>query len=225
MLTLKVPESFVSAPSEPNLAITVGAFNINWVTKSKVTPVRNQRSCGSCWAFSAVAALESMQLIVKNVNRDYSEQQLVDCSGSYGNGGCKGGWMENAFKYIIANGIGLEKDYIYTAKDGSCKAQTKISIISSYKKVAGNCVNVINALKKNPLSVAVDANGWSSYKNGIFNNCGGDLNHGVLLVGATNTTWLIKNSWGTSWGVNGYMTIAKDGTNCRICDYASYPVI
>jgi hypothetical protein len=126
-----------------------------------VTKVKNQGQCGSCWAFSAVAALESLRFQAYKVIADFSEQQLVDCSGSYGNGGCNGGWMNNAFNYTKVMGITNESLYAYTATNGACKPLTgTLFKISNYATVSANCDAVAAAVVLRPLSVAVDASNW-----------------------------------------------------------------
>lgn len=204
---------------------------IDWTTVANVvTPVRDQGQCGACWAFSAVAALESFRFqAYGTINASYSEQQLVDCSNKYGNQGCNGGWMNSAFNYVKANGITTKRAYPYTSRTtnraGSCKIIGGSFRISGYKDVTKTCDAVAAALSYRPLSVAVDATNWSPYKSGIFSSCGNAVNHAVLLVGVTNTTWRIKNSWNTWWGESGYMRLnATAGNNaCAICSYASYP--
>ena len=110
--------------------------SVDWTTVANVvTPVKNQGGCGSCWAFSAVAAIESLRFQGYGVpGANFAEQQLVDCSGSYGNNGCKGGWMTYAFNYVIAKGIALESAYPYTAAKGACKKRIggPLFKISSY---------------------------------------------------------------------------------------------
>ena len=207
----------------------------DWSTnKNIVTAIRNQGGCGSCWAFSAVAALEGLvfkaNLVASKV--DLSEQHLISCSSTYGNSGCDGGWMNNAFSFVQATGIANESAYPHTSGNtgitGSCVPTSSNFKISAYENVPKNCDSVAAALMKRPLSVAVVAANWGSYSKGIFNNCPDPLanvDHGVLLVGVTNTTWKIKNSWGNWWGEAGFMRLnAAGGANtCRICDYASFP--
>jgi cathepsin L len=158
---------------------------------------------------------------------DLSEQQLVDCSRKYGNQGCNGGWMDSAFDYIIDNGITNSATYPYTARDQLCKTNGGSYKISGYVDIDG-CTDLLNALSARPISVAVDASNWSPYKSGIFNNCGENVNHGVLLVGATENFWKIKNSWGTSWGEQGFVRLQNAQNSldtCAICQYPSYPTV
>jgi len=153
--------------------------------------------------------------------QSFSEQQLVDCSGSYGNQACNGGLMDNAFKFVRDKGITSEAAYPYKGVKGTCTAATGSFKISGYTDVSG-CTNLANAVVGRPISVAVDATNWSPYKSGTFSNCAASLNHGVLLVGLTDAYWLVKNSWGTSWGISGYIQLAR-GNTCGICNQPSYP--
>lgn len=204
----------------------------DWSTvPNVVTVVKNQGSCGSCWAFSAVAAIESLRFqAYRTIGANFSEQQLVSCSNAYGNQGCNGGWMHFAYNYVKAVGIVNESAYPYTSDrtgvSGTCKAVRNTFKISGYKNVSKNCDSVAAAVQVRPLSVAVDASNWSPYSSGILNSCGMKVNHAVLLVGVNSTTWKIKNSWGTGWGQSGYMLL--DATNarniCNICFYANYPL-
>lgn len=196
--------------------------DIDWVAAGKVTPVKNQAQCGSCWAFSAVGAIESGLLVNGLGATNLSEQQLVDCSRSYGNQGCNGGWMDSAFQYVRDKGLTTTAAYPYTARDQACAIDGGAVKIASFVDVPG-CDNVINALSARPISVAVDASNWSPYRSGVFSNCGTAVNHGVLLVGASDSFWTIKNSWASSWGESGYIRLAR-GNTCAVCSYPSYPL-
>ena len=168
---------------------------------------------------------------------DVSEQQLVDCSTSNGNNGCNGGWMPNAYQYIISYGITTEQLYPYTQVQSSCRANGGSYKISSYQGGAmSNCSALSSLLAGRVLSVAVSAGSteWMQYTGGILNTCGpagSTINHGVTLVGAYQDNLVnyctVKNSWGTSWGEGGYIRIDRSGTGnlCLICSYGYYPVI
>jgi cathepsin L len=213
--------------------------SVDWRTKGAVTPVKNQGQCGSCWAFSTTGSVEGAWFLAGHTLVSLSEQQLVDCSRAEGNMGCNGGLMDDGFKYIIANkGITTEANYAYTAKDGVCnkaKAEAVAATISSYTDVATNNPTALqNAVAIQPVSIAVEAdqNAWQLYKTGVVTkNCGTNLDHGVLIVGydTTGTTpyWIVKNSWGTSWGMEGYIEIEiSSGPGvCGINMQPSYPVV
>lgn len=216
---------------------TTAPTSVDWRTKSAVSEVKNQGSCGSCWAFSTVGALEGVHAIKTGSLVEFSEQQLVDCSQSFGNEGCNGGLMDSAFQYVIKNGIETESDYPYTGSDDKCAAsssKTKWSI-SNFVDVPQNVSSQLKAaVALNPVSVAIEADGFwfQFYFGGIFNSsCGTNLDHGVLVVGYGSENgqnyWIVKNSWGGSWGESGYIRIADNGDGpglCGILMSASYPV-
>lgn len=172
--------------------------DIDWTTQGKVSGVKNQGQCGSCWAFSATGVMESWSLL-KGQSVSLSEQQLVDCSRPQGNQGCNGGWPSSALNYVKANGITTESAYPYAGRDQACKTQGGSFKISGYSSASG-CSGLQSEINSHPISVTVDATNWSSYRSGIFNNCRANINHAVLLVGFVGGNWKIKNSWGTGWG-------------------------
>jgi len=198
--------------------------NVDWRTSGKVSAIKDQGQCGSCWAFSTTGSLESAAAIFGTGLGDYSEQQLVDCSSSYGNMGCNGGLMDYAFEYVIAKGITAESKYPYRAVDQTCKTQGGSFKISKYTDVAsGNCNSLKTAVAQQPVAIGVDAEEWQFYSGGVFNNCGTQLDHGVLAVGYQGSSyWIVKNSWGESWGEDGYIRLSS-GNTCGICNTASYP--
>ena len=129
--------------------------------------------------------------------------------------------MTNSFKFVRDHGIVTEAEYPYVAVQGKCKIPEGTFKVSGYTEIT-NCNDLANALTKWPVSVAVDASNWSSYRSGTFSNCSTRLNHGVTLVGVSAKGWQVKNSWGTSWGESGYIWV-KEGNTCGICNMASYP--
>jgi cathepsin L len=209
--------------------------SLDWSAKGVVTPVKDQGQCGSCWAFSTTGSVESVIAIDHGVLISLSEQELVDCAGKYGNYGCNGGLMDNAFKYVMANGLLTEQQYPYTAKNGICQrgsqAASQYSKISGYKDVTHTESALGTADDTEPISIAIEADqaAFQLYSGGIIKaGCGQNLDHGVLLVGyGTDTNipyWKVKNSWGTSWGEAGYVRIERGEDLCGIANEPSYPV-
>jgi len=174
----------------------------------------------------------------KNQLLPSSEQQLVDCSGSYGNFGCDGGLMDSAFEYIIKSSKGLEGEdtYPYTARDGTCKfkpANIKTTI-DKYADVPANENALQTNIMRQPISVAIDAahSSFQFYHSGVYfeSACSSsNLDHGVLAVGygslsPTSLYYIVKNSWGTSWGSQGYILMSRNrNNNCGIATMSSYP--
>jgi len=212
--------------------------SVDWSTQGAVTGIKNQGSCGSCWSFSATGSTEGAVEIKTGQLTSLSEQQLVDCSTAEGNQGCNGGLMDYAFEYMIKNkGMCSEAAYPYKGVDGTCQKSCQIvSTISSYQDVTANNEDALQAaVAQQPVSVAIEADklGFQFYKTGVFSGiCGTTLDHGVLAVGygAQNgkNYWKVKNSWGASWGMNGYILLKRTGGQtkgqCGIAMDASYPV-
>jgi len=208
------------------------ASGVNWVTKGGVTPVKDQGQCGSCWSFSTTGSLEGAHFNATGQLQSFSEQQLVDCSTTM-NMGCNGGNPLWAFKYLKRHDAELESVYPYfsgtTGSAGSCQysSKSKTSVeVSSYGSVTANSVSQMKAaLNVQPVSVLVEADQsvWQTYKSGVLNTsaCGTQLDHAVLAVGygseGGQEYWLVKNSWNTYWGDQGYIKLAITGDNDGIC--------
>ncbi|XP_028749500.1 cathepsin J-like isoform X1 [Peromyscus leucopus] len=242
MTDIPVPAAMTVKNVQKPLASEFPSF-VDWREKGYVTPVRNQGNCGSCWAFAATGAIEG-QMFWKTGNLTLlSVQNLVDCSKPQGNNGCSNGTAYNAYKYVLDNkGLEAEATYPYEAKEGPCRYHPENSsayIVDFVSLPANEDYLLIAVANIGPISAAVDAShdSFRFYKGGIYHepNCSSySVNHAVLVVGYGSegnekdgeSYWLIKNSWGDEWGIEGYMKIAKDRNNhCAIASYAAYPDI
>lgn len=211
--------------------------SIDWSAKGAVTPIKNQGQCGSCWAFSTTGSVEGAHFLKTGKLVSLSEQQLVDCSTSEGNQGCNGGLMDYAFKYIITNkGLCSEASYPYQGTGGTCQSCQTVAKLKSYVDVATDNEDSLKAaVALQPVSVAIEADqlGFQFYSGGVFTgSCGTNLDHGVLVVGygsqGGQNYWKVKNSWGSSWGMSGYILLGRTGGKtqgqCGIAMQPSYPV-
>jgi hypothetical protein len=215
---------------------------VDWVSDGGVTPVKNQGQCGSCWSFSATGALEGAYFVKWGQLVSFSEQELVSCDT--GDSQCNGGLMDNAFAWVKSNGgLATESDYPYVSGDGTTVPTCAQAGVYQNPKVAPtgwvdvkarSMSGLMAAVAQQPVSIAIQANqpAFQSYSGGVLTGrCGTRLDHGVLLVGYGTSKdgidyWKIKNSWGSDWGMDGYILIERSNADlCGVMDSASYPTL
>jgi len=217
-----------------------GPTSFDWRTQDKLTPVKNQGQCGSCWAFSCAESIESVYMIAKGLTGKtmppLGPQQIVDCdhTGAYG---CGGGDLPTCYNYVkSAGGLERETDYPYHARDGTCVADkskefVKINgwkyVIPSGSRDENAMANFLSA--NSPMSIIVDAQSWSFYKSGVLkaSQCGETLDHAVQAVGYNIPSgyWIVRNSWGTSWGQQGYIYLEFGKSTCGMTTEVTVPTL
>jgi len=212
------------------------ATSVNWVTSGAVTKVKDQGQCGGCWSFAATGGLEGSWELASGTLTSMSEQQFLDCDKT--DSGCNGGLEYQGWSYFKSQneGICTEASYPYKAKNGQCQySSCSLAIpaggIAGVTHVQKNSASSLqSALNKQPVAIGIqaDQSAFQFYSGGILTGtCGTQLDHSVLAVGydTSSNYWLVKNSWGASWGDNGYVKISMDGDKCGILDDASYPQV
>jgi C1A family cysteine protease len=232
--------SKVDAAVVPTTDAFVGALptSLDWRTKGAVTPVKDQQQCGSCWAFSATEGVESAYYLAYKKLYKLSPQQIVSCDTV--DGGCNGGDLPTAFAYVKSKGLELDETYPYTSGGGDSgvckyKSQSVVARIKgwAYATTKANETAMQAAMVTNgPLSICVDASTWQFYQSGVItHDCSNDLDHCVQLVGWSSTSstpaipyWIVRNSWGTDWGLSGYLWVERDKDMCGIADEATYVI-
>jgi len=233
----------VVAPVPPPISV-----GVDWRQEGFVTYVKDQGQCGSCWAFSAIGAIEGAAAIAvnhswqgKHGGDGFSEMQIVNCDTNTGDQGCDGGDMISAQQWVISNkGINAEEAYPYTDSDGKCDVPASgfaVGVITGVVTVSvDNYTALLEAVNIGPVSIAIDAScdDFMNYESGVFDeSCGTDLDHGVLITGYSidprnNGIWNVKNSWATDWGDDGYIEMAMtqkagDKGICGMYMEPSYP--
>ncbi|XP_028287007.1 pro-cathepsin H [Parambassis ranga] len=215
--------------------------SIDWRKKGNyVTDVKNQGSCGSCWTFSTTGCLESVTAIATRRLVPLSEQQLVDCAQDFNNHGCNGGLPSQAFEYIMYNkGLMTEQDYPYKAVEGIClyKPQLAAAFVKDVMNItAYDEMGMVDAVAtRNPVSLAFEVTSdFMHYDKGVYtstecHNTADKVNHAVLAVGYGEENgspyWIVKNSWGPNWGIDGYFLIERGRNMCGLAACSSFPVV
>lgn len=209
---------------------------LDWRDREAVTPIKDQGECGSCWAFASIATLESHNFINTGKLYNLSEQQLLDCSDNFG---CNGGVMRGPFNYFIENKIALERDYPYEGEQGECRSGevNKTDVRAFGYATISNDIETIKSIvsEHGPVLVLVDGSltDFRFYSGGVYTYPGCSAyykNHAMVIVGYghDNRTdldyWILKNSWSTDWGEDGYMRMDVENTLCGIIGEATFPL-
>jgi len=223
-----------SPKPNPRFSCKPDPTNFDWNSCNVITPVYNQGQCGSCWAFSATETIESYYAIAGYTLTELSVEQIVDCDTNGNDEGCNGGFPTGAYQYVEeAGGLESESDYPYTAEggeSGSCNFNQAdlVATVTAYSSINGEqgLYQQTSSSSGGPVSVCVDASSWQYYTGGVLTQCGDQVDHCVQLTGYANygqsgAYWIVRNSWATDWGINGYIYIEIGQDLCAIGDYAT----
>jgi len=236
-------DSMLPLVSPHELAALPVSFDWRTHKPPVVTRVKDQGACGDCWAFSTTGNVEGQWALAGHPLVELSEQNLCDCDhvciNNVCDSGCDGGLMANAFTYIIKNkGIDTEKSYPYEGYNGKCKfsAANVGATITNFTFIPHNAAQMqYYVVNQGPISIAADATMWQFYYSGVwYFPCGTSLDHGILIVGYGVETdylgqkmpyWIVKNSWGADWGMNGYILIERGDNRCGLQQYPITSVV
>ncbi|XP_017042731.1 procathepsin L [Drosophila ficusphila] len=228
--------------SKDNIAELVGSplmtnvpESLDWRSKGFITPSHNQQSCGSCYAFSIAESIEGQ--VFKRTGKliNLSEQQIVDCSVSYGNQGCVGGSLRNTLNYLQhTGGIMRAEDYSYVGKKGRCQFVPELSVVNvtSWAILPVRDEQAIQAAVTHigPVAISINATPktFQLYSDGIYDDpscSAASVNHAMLIIGFGKDYWILQNWWGPHWGESGLMRIRKGVNMCGIANYAAYAIV
>jgi len=225
------PEDFNQTVREGHPGPLRTGVSIDWRSKGAVSHMKDQAQCGSCWAFSAVQAIESFAFLEGKGMHGLSPSQIVECDRNGPDKACNGGFPTGAFSYVQhAGGLMHEADYPYrngNGNVGSCMFQASKAAVKvhGYKTAPKGESSLEHELSYGPPSVIVAADAWQSYAGGIMHSCPGQLDHAVQAVAVASDHFVLKNQWGAGWGEKGYIRVAKGGNICGLSEVISYPVI
>jgi len=231
------PSNVNTHNGEPVVKCNPNPTTFDWNSCGVITPVRDEGQCGSCWAIAAVETMESYCILAGGSEEWYSIEQVVDCDTHGEDQGCNGGFPIGAYEYIqSAGGIETDSEYPYTAGEGEtgqCKFNAKdvVCTITGWETITGEVglyKQLSSATTGGPVAVCIDATVWQYYQGGVLTSCGTNLDMCVQLTGYNNygqngSYWIVRNEWGTDWGINGYIWIEIGSDLCDIGDSASIP--
>eukprot|EP01132_Coremiostelium_polycephalum_P005194 gene5194-6465_t len=208
--------------------------SLDWRTWGGVQVVKNQGSCGSSYAFSAAGALETTHWIKYNTLPNLSEQHILDCTVEYGNNGCGGGWMDTSFRWIKdKGGYVSQSDYPYKGELGPCLIRPKSGTVNMYKRIfyEGQLLDAVATVGTVSIAYNAGTKQHAYYRSGILDvpNCGTTPTHAALLIGYGSENgvdfWVLKNSWGSSWGERGFFRMRRGVNLCGVASWASVPYV